>query len=168
MEISPQCPLGWTFYQDFGGWERTNSCLQVSRATSSSWSSASTSCPPNSHLLSIRSSVTGSGLAAFAGNISSPGAFVGCYQEYLTSPISGWAWIDGTPATNLNCGLEGCGLWSPSAPRCGTPECECVRFCETVPTSVLSCTRVRLYVISTAATSTAKCLAPTLKTLLGV
>ena len=29
----------------------------------------------------------------------------------------GWQWVDGTNNSNVECGVQGCGIWSPGSPR---------------------------------------------------
>ena len=33
-----------------------------------------------------------------------------------TNPPWGWSWVDGTPASNLNCNSKNCGPWSGGSP----------------------------------------------------
>ena len=48
-------------------------------------------------------------LAQVAYTLKGPGhAYIGGYKDLSTSPLTGWSWSDGTPATNLNCGSTGC------------------------------------------------------------
>jgi hypothetical protein len=96
--------------------------LWVSTGTSSLWSTASSSCPPNSHLLTVGSSVRSTGLFAFANAFLTTSAYFGCFQSSTaTTRGSGWRWVDGTAASNLNCGSgnggDGCGLWNPGEPN---------------------------------------------------
>jgi hypothetical protein len=41
--------------------------------------------------------------------------WAGCYRTG-SIPTAGWSWVDGTNATNLNCGSASCGPWSPGNP----------------------------------------------------
>ncbi len=35
-------------------------------------------------------------------------SYIGGSKDLATSPLTGWSWSDGTPATNVNCGVTGC------------------------------------------------------------
>jgi hypothetical protein len=43
-------------------------------------------------------------------------AWVGGFRTG-TVATAGWSWVDGTNASNLNCGAVGCGPWGPSEPN---------------------------------------------------
>ncbi len=44
--------------------------------------------------------------------------YVGAVRAAGGPPFAtGWSWVDGTPATNLNCLTIGCLLWEPTTPR---------------------------------------------------
>ena len=120
-EVSSKCPNGWAFYSDVGGSEGFDSCVWVSSTTAASWTAASTSCTSGGHLLTVKASIAGSGLLAFATSLvaASENVYVGCSQSSsATQRGAGWTWVDGTAATNLACanGL-GCGLWASSEPK---------------------------------------------------
>ncbi len=123
-EVSPSCPFGWTVYVDDGS-EGADSCVMISTGTVSTWAAANASCPAGSHLLTVRSASTAAGLLPFATSLyrgAGQLVYVGCFQDAAAlSRASGWAWIDGTDASNLNCGTgsggDGCGLWNASQPR---------------------------------------------------
>ena len=113
------CPPGWTYYKDAGS-EGKDSCLYVSASTLSNWNTASTSCSPGSHLLTVVSSGTTGGILPFATALFSSGVFVGCSQSSTaTQRAMGWSWVDGTSANNLNCGAggNGCGIWNTGEPK---------------------------------------------------
>lgn len=123
-----QCSRNWTRYVDDGS-EGHDSCLSLSGGSTSisasaSWTSAMAMIPHGSHALTIssrnfsgasalssaiRTAVTASG---YFGSL----AYAGCAQSTSSSGTNtGWYWIDGTPANNLNCGGTGCGAWSNSS-----------------------------------------------------
>jgi hypothetical protein len=115
------CPPGWAYYKD-NGYEGEDSCLRVSATAVSTWTLASTGCWPGSHLLTVASSITSAGLMAFATALhpSQTNFHMGCSQATSSSARAmGWAWIDGTPASNLNCGAggNGCGIWNTNEPK---------------------------------------------------
>lgn len=115
------CPVGWTYYKDLG-YEGHDSCLKVAATTTTFWPSGELACAPGSHSLTIASFNTSYGLWPFALALLKPSAymFLGCNQSATAAtPGSGWAWIDGTPAGNLNCGGggTGCGLWRAGEPK---------------------------------------------------
>ncbi len=120
-EVSSLCPSGWAFYSDADASEGMQSCVWLSSATVTSWTSANTSCPSGGHLLTVTSSVATSGLLAFAATLisNSTSSFIGCSQSAsATQRGSGWTWVDGTNASNLDCGTGiGCGLWTSTEPE---------------------------------------------------
>ncbi len=106
------------------GSELSDSCVQLSGSTFSSWTAASVGCPAGSHMLSIRSSPATVGLALFVvANVctGSGTCFVGGSQSSTAlSRNREWAWVDGTDASNLNCGVPNavsCGLWLAGGPE---------------------------------------------------
>ena len=114
---TPICQAGWTRYVTDGS-ELSDSCLQ-STSTFSSWTAASVGCPAGSHMLSIRaSSLPSTGLHRFVEtDVHTTGeGYAGASQSSLATVRNrGWAWVDGTDASNLNCGTAnqlGCGVWS--------------------------------------------------------
>jgi hypothetical protein len=68
-EVSPLCPYGWAYYADADASEGTDSCLYISPSAATSWSAANSSCPGGSHLLTVKSAVTTSGLLPFASSL---------------------------------------------------------------------------------------------------
>ena len=124
-EVSSSCPPGWVFYLDDGS-EGTDSCVLISATTASTWAAANASCPIGSHLLTVRSASSAVGLLPFATSLyhgAGQLVYVGCFQDAAALSRAGsWSWVDGTDASNLNCGDgsggNGCGLWNASQPRC--------------------------------------------------
>jgi hypothetical protein len=59
------------------------------------------------------------GVSSLLGNAyqasATPNVWVGGYRTGSVA-TSGWLWMDGTNATNLNCGSASCGPWSPGNP----------------------------------------------------
>ena len=55
------------------------------------------------------------------GFVSGRGNWLGCSQLSGSTHMNrGWSWIDGTPASNMNCGApdaSGCGIWSIDYPK---------------------------------------------------
>ena len=129
---SPQCPDGsWSYYADDSGVEGRDSCYRIAASAPTSWQSAATSCPVGSHLLTITSSERRTGIfSAVLSHITAlnlAGSSIGCNQSAsATITWSGWSWVDGTPASQLNCNstaAPGCGLWSGGQPdERGNPE----------------------------------------------
>lgn len=125
-EVSQLCPFGWVFYNDDGS-EGGNSCLQPSTHVASSWSIAAASCPSGSHLLTVKSTSTSPYLLAFAASLLPSAFFIGCSQNSTAvAPAAGWAWVDNTLPSNLNCasGSPSCGIWNSTDPKCVF----CIRF----------------------------------------
>ncbi len=53
---------------------------------------------------------------AIVGNAA---VWLGAYRDLGAAvPYVGWSWVDGTNASNINCGAVGCGPWSPGLPKC--------------------------------------------------
>ena len=50
-----------------------------------------------------------------AGSSYNVTAFVGAYRD-ASNPPWGWHWVDGSNATNLNCFVKGCSIWSGPEP----------------------------------------------------
>lgn len=138
-EMDLACPGGWTRYVDDGS-EGHDSCLILPLNASSNgpalvdtWATTLTSNPLGSHLLTVISpkyspnsamalavnaSIVNSGHVAA---LASMWAWVGCTQGPSAPALEplrglGWYWIDGTSASNLNCGATGCGWWSSAWP----------------------------------------------------
>jgi hypothetical protein len=110
------------------GSEGSNSCIQLSATTMQFSYSMPDPCPAGTHLLTMRSAVPASGLFAFANSLTTSQYWVGGFQSYTASNKNrGWAWVDGTDATNnLNCGTinpdsTGCALWNAGEPSGSTP-----------------------------------------------
>ncbi len=94
--------------------------ITVSGVTS--WQSAMTQCPRNSHGVTIGSTLTTSALAALVRSLAgSQRLFLGGVQTTGSADLNrGWNWIDGTPSDVLNCGVPGaqsCGLWDAGHPK---------------------------------------------------
>jgi hypothetical protein len=52
---------------------------------------------------------------AIVGNTA---VWLGAYRDLGAAvPYVGWSWVDGTNASNINCGAVGCGPWSPGLPK---------------------------------------------------
>lgn len=121
-EVSSHCPSGWAFYSDVKGYEGVDSCVWVSSAAAASWKVASSSCPYESHLLTVKSPIGTAGLLAFATSLvpTSEALYIGCMQTESASQRGGdWKWIDSTDSSNLFCANElGCGLWAATEPKC--------------------------------------------------
>ena len=121
--VSPStlCAAGWSYYSDSDGSEGQASCLKVTGSNTYPWGTAMTSCPMNSHLLTMAGASMSTGLFAFSRNVSASNFWVGASQSSSSTAVNrGWAWIDGTSATvNLNCDAAAsgpCGLWREFAP----------------------------------------------------
>jgi hypothetical protein len=114
---STLCAAGWSYYSDSDGSEGQASCLKVTGTVELTWMTAMSSCPMNSHLLTVGGASRNTGLFAFSRTVTGEDFWIGASQsEVATSVNRGWVWIDGTPASaNLNCGApgdQGCGLWA--------------------------------------------------------
>ena len=52
---------------------------------------------------------------AFALTVKTSGTWIGAQRTNgnagIATPASGWTWVDGTPASNLNCLTAGCLAW---------------------------------------------------------
>ena len=125
------CPAGWTLYQDVNGAEGKDACLSPytngGASVGVTWDTANSACAtmnPTSpyHLLTFAYTgavnvSSGTDLLSVALRaVGSPTIWVGAVHSASSGPTSGWSWTDGTPATNLNCGV-GCDAWVPGAPR---------------------------------------------------
>lgn len=118
-EIQPlKCPAGWAHYLDDGS-EGVDSCLWLSTYTVANWKQASVACPAGSHLLTLRSTGPFT-LLTYATSLYQVGIasmYIGCSQPSGAGlALTGWAWVDGTSAANLNCGSTGCGAWATGLP----------------------------------------------------
>ena len=90
-EVSPRCPYGWAYYADADGSEGTDSCVYISPSTVSSWSAANSSCPGGSHLLTVKSAISTSGLLPFATSLyhgSGQRVYIGCRSVILDAVMS--------------------------------------------------------------------------------
>ncbi len=131
-EVSPLCPYGWAYYADADGSEGTDSCVYISPSTVTSWSAANASCPSGSHLLTVKSASSTSGLLPFATSMyhgSGQRVYIGCrcvavqvighvisscrihvcvctcsQSGGASQRAAGWSWVDDTSAATLNCG----------------------------------------------------------------
>ena len=120
--LASNCPNAmWTYYSDEDGSEGRDSCFLATSATVNHAALAGTLCPAGSHLLTIRSTDRLKGLfnavwsKLNALRIIKP--FIGCLQSSTANTtVSGWSWVDGTSAVNLNCLSPSCGLWGRSNP----------------------------------------------------
>lgn len=43
--------------------------------------------------------------------------WLGGYRDATSPPFREWRWADGTNATNLNCGIAGCGPFAAGEPK---------------------------------------------------
>jgi hypothetical protein len=59
-------------------------------------------------------------------------AFLGGYRDD-SSPPWGWHWVDGSDASNLNCGIQGCSVWGNGEPKCACMDCLCCPACSLPP-----------------------------------
>lgn len=127
---SSQCPPMWTYYEDVNGTEAHDSCLALfSTQTSSPLPAGALASLCNGfggHLLTILSSVPGSGIVGAAAGLISGPAIIGCQQTASASQRgAGWRWADDTDGLNINPkdlvsgydGGNGNGIWS-----CGEPK----------------------------------------------
>ncbi len=119
--LSSMCLPGWSRYMNDGS-ELSDSCLQVSGSMFGSWTAASVGCPAGSHMLTVRSSLKTNGLTQFvAVSICTGKCYAGASQSSTAVYRNrGWAWVDGTDASSLNCGAPdtiGCGLWLGAEPK---------------------------------------------------
>ncbi len=120
---SSMCQPGWSRYVNDGS-ELSDSCVQRSGTTFASWTAASVGCPAGSHMLTARfmSPASATGLAAFIQTrITSAYIRIGASQSSTAVYRNrGWAWVDGTDASNLNCGAPNavsCGAWAGGQPE---------------------------------------------------
>ncbi len=116
------CALTLQTYLDTSGTETEDSCWRRISNVAHDFNSSLLACASlGSQLLTTRhpsklSTVTvGSLYATILSKHSTLRFWVGA----MTTACSGnWTWIDATPATNLNCGGVGCGLWATDRPNC--------------------------------------------------
>ena len=125
-EIELSCKIGSKRYVD-DGTEGVDACLLL-MPQYSTWTAARDACSPGSHLVSISStSQAATSLPAAVHSMHSYLIYYGCFQSAAaTQRAAGWAWVDGTSVSNLNCagalaaGGNSCGLWATGEPRCVT------------------------------------------------
>ena len=118
--------------------------MQESTFLVTNWEEAKVSCTPGSHLITFNSRVleASSLLTAvlpYVASLSPRSLWVGCQQSPTALfPLRGWSWVDGSDASNLNCGngVGACGMWlrSPSTLPvvdypCNSLECHARDFC---------------------------------------
>ena len=139
------CPLlragiqsAWTTgaYFDALGVEGAHSCVAISTGASLSQPAAVPYCSQQtfgsaSHLMTsmqmsvIAASGTPQGVLSYASQLGSMGGtcpfgtyfLLGGNVTEAATRATAWSWMDGTPATNLNCGSQSCGLWYPGEPK---------------------------------------------------
>lgn len=120
---SQSCPSGWTVAADDGN-EGHDSCLKLFLDNNGiTWSGARDACvTAGGHLFTVRNTNKNSALLATAAALStSTPFFIGLSQSSsATLRNTGWSWVDGTDAGNVNCGsgADGCGLWGTNYPKC--------------------------------------------------
>lgn len=106
----------WTHYHDASGVEGIDSCFQLFTTTMSLPNAQSACVSLGAHLLTS-SATAGNGIFQAVNNIS-PGQYywIGCSQgPRATQKGSGWTWVDGTSASNLDCGNQQV-RWDRSSP----------------------------------------------------
>ncbi len=136
VRVTLPCPdASWIHYTD-DGTEGHDSCYKAVFVdivdVTMSWEQAKAACPATvyagSHLITFSGShppndfTSATGLLghAMAHLITRTYYFVGCKQSATATTVSsGWSWIDGTNAGNLNCGGAGCGAWNSNEPNDG-------------------------------------------------
>ena len=124
------CPVGWRLYVDTSGFEGRDVCLLLA-PTPMFWNDANTYCQnvaPGGQLLTSAQqtaiSVTGTDIMSIATSMLQPHCASGYTLAWIggqttvagTSPVN-WYWVDGTPATNVNCGSKGCNMWAWNQPE---------------------------------------------------
>jgi hypothetical protein len=90
-EVSPRCPYSWAYYADADGSEGTDSCVYISPSTVTSWGAANSSCPAGSHLLTVKSASSSSGLLPFATSLyhgSGQRVYIGCRSAIWDAVMS--------------------------------------------------------------------------------
>jgi hypothetical protein len=105
----------WLLTDD--GSEGQDSCVWLSSDMMSFASSSVDPCPAGSHLLTIKGSTPITGLLEFTSVMAGSVEFwVGGFQSHTAAYRNrDWTWVDGTSASNLNCGSPNalaCALWS--------------------------------------------------------
>ena len=125
-------------YYDAGGVEGAHSCLALYFGGAMSYQAANAFCGTQtygaaSHLVTSMqtSAVDVSGTSAGAMSQAAKLAYqymggscgggssytVGANATTLSTQATGWTWIDGTTATNLNCAVQSCGMWDIGEPK---------------------------------------------------
>lgn len=139
--VSGQCSSGWTLWADDGS-EGHSSCLQLFTTSLTPLAAQAACAGLGGHLLTVQTNKRNTGIMGLAQSLSPSNSFtLGCWQSYYASGRGyGWAWVDGTNASNINCeplrpcpcriscacmylligdsgsGYSGCGLWSTNQP----------------------------------------------------
>jgi len=127
VAASLTCPTGWTPYRSSDGTEPHPSCFSLQAFTPGGAATVDAACAavvPTSHAVSVQSAQgavhSNHNLLSDLVFVLGPGgyALAGCSQSSTSAKGSGntgigWAWTDGTSATNLICltpsGPSGCG-----------------------------------------------------------
>lgn len=101
----------WHHYFDLTGEEGHDLCVAfVAEATTGlAASSMCAALDSRARLASVHSA----SLLLFLGAKAGAGSWVGAF---FSPQQWGWQWADGSTATSLNCGVQGCGLWAPNEP----------------------------------------------------
>ena len=125
----------WTTgtYWDQNGIEGAHSCLAYFSVSQSTYAAANAVCAraflSGGHLVTAvhkaSMAVQGSNVLSVAAGLAkptacgSPAAYssIGATPSSFSSTPTSWAWVDGTPAGNLNCGANNCGFWASGCPR---------------------------------------------------
>jgi hypothetical protein len=120
--VSSQCASGWTHVAD-DGIEGVDSCIKLF-SPGFNYTGAQAQCEASgAHLLTLRGKSKSASLMTSARALAATGSLIiGCYQlPSAVNKSTGWVWVDGTDASNLNCGTggggEGCNLWNTNAPK---------------------------------------------------
>ncbi len=106
--VRAACPDGtWDRYADVSRSEGADSCFKKFSGTN--WDAAFASCAalvPGAHLATIKSSAKAGGLLAQLNSWYGNSVYwMGCEQPLnAASAVAGWSWVDGTSASNMNCG----------------------------------------------------------------
>ena len=118
-------------YADVSGVEGADSCLALYSRGQPGFDVASAACSSNftqgSHLLTTlqtRAAADGSDLLSTALTVSqtvipscNAQIVIGARVPTASTTATTWTWVDGTNASNLDCGAQGCNLWFPGNPR---------------------------------------------------
>jgi hypothetical protein len=122
----PVCPAAGGYvvsvYTDTPGYEGGQSSCLLYDASVVSYATAKAACVAlGYHLLTTSATVKSTSALmnyAHATVVTNPASFWWMGAERTgSSALLGWSWVDGTSASNLNCGAVGCsGVWSTSNP----------------------------------------------------